>query len=405
MTKILYILGFFLFSTLGFSQTQNYWTKKKDFSGLKRERAVAFSINGKGYIGTGVDTADVVHKDLWEYDPTSDTWTQKADVASVRRNAVGFAIDDKGYIGTGMDSVSASLGNTLSDFHEYDPVTNSWTAKASFPGSGGVGLYFATGFSADSKGYICGGKRGPNNYTAEFWEYKPSTDSWIQRQDFPGGVRYQLCSFTVDNLAYVGLGIDQDVYRKDLWQYNPATNAWNQRNDFLGGERGAVSTFSLGQRGFICLGSDGGYKGDLWEYNPFSDSWSIRANFGGSDRKNAVAFTIGDSAFVGTGKGVSGKKSSMYVYTPYSVLSTPEKNAETISVFPNPIENQINMSLQSNDTKTISILDITGKTIIKVNSNQASLTLERGSQPSGIYFLVVQDETNAIIHAQKLIYK
>jgi N-acetylneuraminic acid mutarotase len=405
MTKIIYTLSVFFISTLGFSQTQNYWTKKKDFTGLKRERAVAFSINGKGYVATGVDTADVVHKDLWEYDPTLDSWTQKADIASVRRNAVGFAINDKGYVGTGMDSVSASLGNTLTDFWEYDPTLNTWAAKANFPGSAGVGVYFATGFSADSKGYICGGKRGPNNYTAEFWEYKPLTDSWIQRQDFPGGVRYQLCSFTVDNLAYVGLGVDQDVYRKDLWQYNPATNTWLQKNDFLGGERGAVSTFTLGQRGFICLGSDGGYKGDLWEYNPFSDAWSVRANFGGSERKNSIAFTIGDSAFVGIGKGISGKKSSLYVYTPYAVLSTGKNTLGKILVYPNPIEDKINIILNSTHSKFITIVDINGRTITHLKTNDNTLLLDRNNQPSGIYFLIVQDDNNRIIHSQKLIYK
>ena len=405
MTKIIYLLGLFLFSTLGYSQTQNFWEKKSEFSGLKRERAVAFSINGKGYVGTGVDTADIVHKDLWEYDPTLDSWTQKADLASVRRNAVAFAINDKGYVGTGMDSVSAGLGNTLTDFWEYDPTLNAWTSKSDFPGSSGVGIYFATGFSADSKGYICGGKRGPNDYTDEFWEYKPLTDSWIQRQDFPGGVRYQLSSFAVDNLGYVGLGIDQDVYRKDLWQYNPSTNNWMQKNDFLGGERGAVCTFSLGQRGFICLGSDGGYKGDLWEYNPFSDSWSVRANFGGSERKNAVAFTIGDSAFVGTGKGNSGKKNSMYVYTPYAVLSTYENNFTNISVFPNPIEDLIHIVLNLAETKLITIVDINGRMVSQRKTNETSLIIERGNETSGTYFLVVQDKNNTIIHSQKLIYK
>lgn len=407
MTKLIYIVGLFLFSNIAIGQTQNYWTKKSDFTGLKRERAVSFSINGKGYVATGVDTTDLVQNDLWEYDPTTDSWTQMADIlGDSRRNAIGFAIDDKGYIGTGMNHSEAGFGTTLSDFIQYDPVSNTWTSKANFPGSSGNGVYFATGFSADSKGYICGGKRGPNNYTAEFWEYKPLTDSWIQRQDFPGGVRYQLCSFTVDNLAYIGLGIDQDVYRKDIWEYNPSTNLWAQKNDFLGGERGAVSTFSLGQRGFICLGSDGGFKGDLWEYNPFSDAWSIRSNYGGSDRKNAIAFTIGDSAFVGTGKGVSGKKMSMYVYTPYAILSTQENSAiDYVQVYPNPITDKINININSNQVKYATIVDVNGKIIVSVSVDYQQLSLNRENQPSGLYFLILQDQNNTIIQTKKLIFK
>ena len=407
MTKqLLYILGFILISNSGYSQTQNYWTRKADFTGLKRERAVAFSINGKGYLGTGVDTTDVVRNDWWEYDPTLDTWTQKANITTARRNAIAFAIGDKGYVGTGMDNADANFGTTLSDFWEYDPVANTWTAKASFPGSGGGGIYFATGFSADNKGYICGGKRGPNDYTAEFWEYKPLTNAWAQRQDFPGGVRYQLCSFSVDNMGYVGLGIDQDVFRKDIWQYNPATNQWTAKNDFLGGERGAVTTFTLGQRGFIVLGSDGGFKKDLWEYNPFDDSWSIRANFGGSERKNAIAFVIGDSAFVGTGKGISGKKMSMYVYTPYAVLSTPENEINnTISVYPNPIIDNYTIHFNSSEYKHIFIYNMNGELIENHITSNKNIQLLRQNQPAGLYFLVVQDENDNLIQTQKLIFK
>ena len=404
--KVFLILFLLLFANISISQTQNFWTKKADFSGLKRERAVAFSINGKGYVATGVDTADVVKNDLWEYDPVLNTWTQKANIIGVaRRNAIGFALNDKGYVGTGMDNAEASLGNTLSDFMEYDPAANTWVYKTSFPGSNGGGIYFATGFSADSKGYICGGKRGPNNYTDEFWEYKQLTDSWIQRQSFPGGVRYQLCSFVINNLAYIGLGIDQDVYRKDLWEYNPSTNSWVSKNDFLGGERGATSTFSLGERGFVCTGSDGGFKNDLWEYNPFSDSWSVRANFGGSERKNAISFSINGKAYVGTGKGFSGKKMSFYEYTPYAVLSVGAiKSNNFIKIFPNPVTDFFVINSNVTTSNTMLLYNIKGDVVLKNKITNNELKVNRGNLISGVYFIVItnQDET---IHTQKIIFE
>jgi len=402
MTKSIYFIGLLLFTSNVIGQTQNFWTKKSDFSGLKRERAVSFTIDGKGYIGTGVDTTDVVKADFWAYDPLLDAWTQVANIpGDARRNAVSFSINNLGYVGTGMNNADANLGNPLNDFWAYDAVSNSWTTKASFPGSLSSGVYFATGFSADNKGYICGGKRGPNNYTDEFWEYKPTTDQWTQRQNFPGGVRYQLCSFVVDNLAYIGLGVDQDVYRKDFWQYNPATNGWIQKNDFIGGERGAVSTFSLGQRGFICLGSDGGFKGDLWEYNPFSDAWSPRAGYGGSNRKNAVAFTINNLAYVGTGKGVSGKKMSMYSYSPYAILSTLESVLSTIKV--NQNQSEVNIYFENLRQKTVSIYTISGQLIALQESNEKNIHLNTSDYESSLYILVVKDENKTIIHSQKLI--
>lgn len=392
-------------TSIGFSQTQNFWTKKADFTGLKRARAVAFSINGKGYIGTGVDTTDVVRKDFWEYDPTLNTWTQKADIDGVaRRNAIAFSINDKGYVGTGMDNPEASFGSTLSDFMEFDPVNNTWVNKASFPGSFGGGVYFATGFSADSKGYICCGKRGPNDYTNELWEYKPLTNNWLQRQGFPGGVRYQLSSFVINNLAYVGLGIDQDVYRKDLWQYNPSTNNWIAKNDFLGGERGAASTFSLGQRGFVCGGSDGGFKNDLWEYNPFVDSWSVRANYGGSERKNAASFTINGIAYMGTGKGVSGKKMSFYEYTPYDVLSLESLNTDVnVSVFPNPTHDYLTINMAKYSAFSASIYTLSGKLIVNEKANKNNLTIDCNRFKAGVYILCLNSNDSQLIYSQQII--
>jgi N-acetylneuraminic acid mutarotase len=195
----------------------NTWTKKNDFIAGKRERAVAFSIGNYGYVSTGIDTAEILLKDLWQYDPNTDTWNQKADLPGpARRDAVAFSVNGKGYVGTGIDNASALVGNKLKDIWEYDPTLNTWIQKADFPGSGGNGIYFATAFSADNKGYVCGGKWGPNLYSSQLWEYKPSSDQWIQRANFPGGVRYQLSSFSIENQGYVGLGANQDIYKKDF---------------------------------------------------------------------------------------------------------------------------------------------------------------------------------------------
>ena len=212
-----------------------------------------------------------------------------------------FSINDKGYVGTGMTTPASTDPGAmkLSDFWEYSPTTNTWLQKASYPGGFGAGIYFATAFNIDSKGYICGGKRGPNNYSSQLWEYKPAQDIWTQMPSFPGGIRYQLSSFAIDFKAYVGLGTDQDMYRKDIWEFDASTNQWNAKADFPASERASATTFSLGQRGFVCTGSNGGVLDDLWEYNPFTDSWTVRASYGGSARKGAVGFTINGKSICG----------------------------------------------------------------------------------------------------------
>ena len=122
------------------------WIELSDFEGVPRSDAVAFVVNGKGYVGTGYDGEDRLN-DFWEYDPQLNNWTQKADFPGAARNgAVGFGTVTKGYLGTGYDGV-----NKLMDFWEYDPATDTWDTVAVF---GGTARYGAVAFSINNMGYV-----------------------------------------------------------------------------------------------------------------------------------------------------------------------------------------------------------------------------------------------------------
>src|SRR5882757_727061 len=97
------IFAILLVGGLMSSHAQNTWTQKADFGGGVRIYATGFSIEGKGYLGTGLGEFTTFN-DLWEYDPTTNAWTQKADFGGgARYLAVGLSIGRKGYIGTGFD--------------------------------------------------------------------------------------------------------------------------------------------------------------------------------------------------------------------------------------------------------------------------------------------------------------
>ena len=60
------------------------------------------TVDGKGYFGTGYDGSNKL-SDFWEYDPTANSWTQKADFpGGARYDAVAFGVSGKGYIGCGL---------------------------------------------------------------------------------------------------------------------------------------------------------------------------------------------------------------------------------------------------------------------------------------------------------------
>ncbi|GAB4133692.1 MAG: hypothetical protein Fur0041_06180 [Bacteroidia bacterium] len=367
---------------------QNQWTKKAAVGGFKRSRAVGFAIGNRGYIACGEDTADQMMNDMWEYDPGSDTWSQKATFPGFgRRDACGFAIGNKGYICCGIDASESAFGNNLNDLWEYSPATNSWTQKSPYPGSSSVGgVYFAGSFVVSGKGYVVCGKQSNSNYSAGLWEYNPATDQWLQKQTFPGGTRYSLCAFTIGTKAYVGLGVDENILQTDLWEYNPSSNTWLQKANFPGSGRFSASTFTLNNKGYVACGSDGGYKNDLWEYDPVNNVWNVKAPFNGGERRSAVSFVINGAAYIGTGKGYTGSRRDFWQYQPW--VTGEEENIQPVQqVYPNPAADVINFSFAQNvNDATLIIADVTGRVITeKKISNQNSIAINCADWAKGAY--------------------
>lgn len=404
MVKQISLIILVLSSGILFSQVGNSWNKRASFGGLKREKAVAFSIGDLGYVACGVDTAEFTHNDLWSYDPSADTWTQLASIpASERRNAIAFAINGKGYVGTGFSLDDGDLGTKLKDFWEYNPLVNNWTEKAHYPGGGDTGIYQASAFAVLDKGYVVGGKIGSDAYIPEMWQYDPATDNWMARTNFPGGDRYQLVSFSLENRAIVGLGTDHDVMRKDLHEYNPVTNTWEDLPNFPGTERTQCSSFSIGTNGYIIFGSDGGLKDELWEYNYYSGSWIMRAPFPGGGRISGIAFSIGDKGYAGLGKEISGKKQSFYEYTPAGPLSVDELNPLSWSIYPNPIESQATIQLPAGmNSGYLKLFTISGQEIYNLTITNPTFTLDCSDLSPGTFIVVLVDEFEHSIAYQKI---
>jgi len=303
----------------------NIWSQKAGLN-TGRQGAVAFSIGSKGYIGTGYNgsTSPYYFNDFWEYDPNTNSWTQKASFGGTARYyAVGFSIGAKGYIGTGYD-INSSRRN---DFWEYDPINNNWTQKANF---GGSTRYLATGFSIGNKGYIGTGYDNANRN--DFWEYDPSNNTWLQRANFGGTARYLAVGFSISNKGYIGTGYDGSN-KFDVWQYDPSVNSWTQRANLGTTGRYAAAAFVLGDRAYV---SGGNGLTDVWEYNSVSNIWAQKANFAGGYRNYPVAFSINGKGYFGTGTGSTANYNDLWEYTPqttylWSTGSTLQAITATVS--------------------------------------------------------------------------
>src|SRR5207342_1510045 len=110
-------------------------------------------------------------QELWAWDKMTDTWTQMADFPGLgREGALGFAVALKGYVVMGWDGLGYNQSNYHSDMYEYDPVSNTWTQKTSMPG---IGRYVGMGFAISGKIYVGMGLAAAWNYLDDWYEYDP----------------------------------------------------------------------------------------------------------------------------------------------------------------------------------------------------------------------------------------
>ena len=84
--------------------------------------------------GYNTGTVDSAQPNTWEYDPVADTWTDLTATLPYPHPAGGFAygvINDKLYTSGGRDASNLLINDTW----EFDPVAQTYTQKASMPGT------------------------------------------------------------------------------------------------------------------------------------------------------------------------------------------------------------------------------------------------------------------------------
>jgi hypothetical protein len=121
---------------------------------------------------------------------------------------------DKGYVAAGQ--TGSSSGTYRNDVWQYDPVTNSWTQKANYGGGNRTG---PVAMALGGKGYMGTGYNG-TAATQDFWEYNPASDAWLQLANFGGSSRYSACAFTAASRAFLATGYSS-VYFQDTWEFTP----------------------------------------------------------------------------------------------------------------------------------------------------------------------------------------
>jgi hypothetical protein len=290
------------------------WVQKSSLPGsVFGTYGSTFVINGKIYFANSTSTDD---KDFWEYNPSTDSWEQKADIPGPPYSLrVAFAVNEIGYVGTGdCKAYYCATGFTGSSlFYSYSPDSDTWEQVSYIVGSPAFngGLIGAIGFQDDNYGYMFAGLAPYDYYynipESNYWRYDPITDNWEIIGVFSEFNSYLLspAGFQIDGLFYMGGGENNtaEKYNSNFWAFDPATNTWEDIAEFPGIPRRGAVGFSRDGFGYIGLGFNENYGNlkDFWKYDPSENQWRRVADLPASPREGAVSAEANGRVFVGLG--------------------------------------------------------------------------------------------------------
>lgn len=373
MKRIIHSIIFFI----GFVYSNCFaepWIQKSDFGGTGRHRAVGISIANKGYIGLGHVNGtgiDIDYNDWWQFDPASNSWTQKANYPVYNHGAVAFSTATKGYVGGG----SALNG----EFYQYNPQTNTWTAITNCPVSPGD----TPAFSIENKGYVFSGSM--------LYEYNPFSNLWVQKANCPGNVSAWSSSFSNETSGFLKVGAF-------LYEYKPSMNTWVNRAGFPGSMTSGGCAFEKDNKGyFVCgyVGSLSIVTNEVWEYNPANNNWNLMGEFPATSRRFPVGFSINGKGYFGTGtNGINMNDFWEFDFDPLAIDEIVLKNLK-VNTFPNPSYDQINFQFQGIDSQklnnyTLNIFDCQGRKLISRQVSNNEISIKKENLDKGVYVYSIE---------------
>ncbi|MFT4072424.1 MAG: kelch repeat-containing protein [Dysgonamonadaceae bacterium] len=285
-----------------------------DFIGNVRADASSFVIGEKLYVFGGYN-GKTRFNDLYviDFSSTSPGWTQlssldaKADITdkasadSARNLAAAFAIGEKGYICGGYNG-----RNYLKDFWEYNPSTDRWTQLQNFPGTPRYATY---AFSAGTKGIVGGGCDGVN-YPLDAYAFNPALKEWSQVNSLSEG-RASAAVFAIDSHVFLVGGVNSEGYPSGFWKYDINEESWllktfqasNSSSDTGDIKRQSAAAFVIDGKGYLTCGIRDKLLKSTWEYDPVKDVWTEMADFTGYIRQGAIGASVHGRGMVLLGKG------------------------------------------------------------------------------------------------------
>ena len=272
--------------------TEDTWTQKTDMPTVRRNLWTA-ALNGKIYAVGGNPGSSGGLRTLEVYDPATDTWEAKASMSRARGGLSVSEAMGKIYAIGGMTGPSSSFTTV----EEYDPTTDTWTTKAPMP----TGRFGLSTSAVNGKVYAIGGQASWPNVNSRVEEYDPVTDTWTRKADMPTA-RAHLSTSVINGKIYaIGGGTVYPSVTARVEEYDPVTDTWIIKADMPTARTMLATCVSNGKIYAIGGVANGGDPpiSSLEEYDPVTDTWTTKADmpvarsFLAASAVNGIIYAIG----------------------------------------------------------------------------------------------------------------
>jgi N-acetylneuraminic acid mutarotase len=245
------------------------WNPLNDFPTNPVRNCISMVINDTAYAGFGRDGTNGIG--WYQYNAGSDTWVQKNSGGNASSFSGTFSLNGKGYAVCG----SGALGEH-SELWEYNPATDAWLQKANFPGA-------ARDFPfADTVGGFAYAGMGDFFFAppwfSDMYKYDAIADTWTSIAPIPvsstGAIAEGGCSFSASYngkliiMSLDGIKTTQLSDYNTIYVYDPSTDSWTlYENANPVGSRGTPLKGQNGSKAYFGCGDDfiNGIKQDFWE--------------------------------------------------------------------------------------------------------------------------------------------
>ncbi|MDR4461154.1 MAG: hypothetical protein MRJ67_11655 [Nitrospirales bacterium] len=309
---------------------QGFWQTARPAPTMRTEVAAA-TWHNKIYVVGGFEQPGLgnilnlgITPSLQEYDPATDRWTSRAPMP-VGLHHVGIGVaGDRLFIIGGYKQSGLSVWEPVATVYAYDPTTDTWAERAPMPTPRGA-LSVA---EHNGKLYAIGGyDRKANSAAVEV--YDPDHNTWMVRAPLPTP-RDHLAAATLSGKVYAIGGRLNGDYQQNLSVmevYDPVNDRWSRAAD-LPTARSGITASRVGSQIFVFGGEqeEGTFR-ENEAYDPANDAWQTMAPMP-TGRHGLGSAVVNDRIYVISGGPTPGGSFSNLneVFTPpESITSTLSK--------------------------------------------------------------------------------